>query len=92
LRAVPGWESWIGQRQNGKWDVNDRQEVGYGELADDRVPIWDKYRKARVARDCRNWRVSASLIRNLEEVFWFGTQRVLEENRKTGNWEWELGI
>jgi hypothetical protein len=34
-----------------------------------------------------NWRVSSSLIRNLEDVFWFGTLRVLEEDRKTGNRE-----
>jgi len=47
------------------------------------------------------WTVRSSLIRNLEKAFWFGTPRVIEEDRKAGNgnrelgsWNrvWELGI
>jgi len=29
----------------------------------------------------RNWTLKASLIRNLEEVSWFGTLRVIEEDK-----------
>jgi hypothetical protein len=39
---------------------------------------------------CGIWTVRSSLIRNLEEAFWFGTPRVIEEDRKAGNGKWEI--
>jgi hypothetical protein len=41
LWAVPGWEFGFGRRQNGKAYVNNREKIGYAEVRDQRVPIWD---------------------------------------------------
>ena len=70
------------RRQNGNGRVNDREGSGYGRLGEGRVPIREGMGETGAGRDCGNWRLSSSLIRNLEEVFWFGTPRVLEEDRK----------
>ena len=40
------------------------------------------------------WTLRSSVIRNLGEAFRFGTLRVIEEDRKAGEWNrsWDRGI
>jgi hypothetical protein len=44
------------------------------------VPFWDFLCKQDPMRLSGNWTLTPSLIRNLARLFWFGTQRVLEED------------
>jgi hypothetical protein len=55
------------------------------------VPKWEKRREKGEVGVYGNWTITYSLIRNLEKAFWFGTLRVLEEDRKQGTGSRERG-
>jgi hypothetical protein len=65
------------------------------ELTKAGVPFWDGLAEMGWERVYGNWTVSCSLIRNLDEAFWFGTLRVIEQASGTGTKglrDWGLGI